>query len=250
MSRTALSLNTKIPPPGQAFICKDLKTNMLIRCASVAHRDILKLGKRRIPHLRDTSNDPSAFWIKFGSHNNKIKVVKILCGAEHKRPLSEDQRFLWLDCSLSEARKKHMSYLEPGYKANAGLLDRIFAGDVSKKDLETSTSQPATMKKHEKSGKRMGRPLGSKNRKVVKQEVPALPISELTMRNPENIPVAPTLAPRLAEALAKETQVAEMTLKHPITVSPEQKVKLEAIQKDFDEQVRKLMTEEAQPQAT
>jgi hypothetical protein len=39
-------------------------------------------------------------------------------------------------------------------------------------------------------------------------------------------------------------------LKHPITVSPEQKVKLEAIQKDFDEQVRKLMTEEAQPQAT
>ena len=93
----------------------------------------------------------------------------------------------------------------------------------------------------------MGRPPGSKNRVKV-QEVPTVPIAELTIRHPDTIPQGPTLAPALADVLAKEAQVAEMTLKHPIvSVSPEQKVKLEAIQKDFDEQVRKLLAEEVAP---
>ena len=244
MSRNSINTCVQIPLPGTNFLLRDMKTKNFIKASSVAHRDMKILGKTKIKHIRDISGAPANFACKIGSHNTKIRIIKILVGEEQSKAIDESGRFEYVPMSIRQAKRKHIHYLDPGLVSNKGMLDDIFGYRLNRPS--PSRDVPTKMK----SGKRMGRPLGSKNRKVVKQEVPALPISELTMRNPENIPVAPTLAPRLAEALAKETQVAEMTLKHPITVSPEQKVKLEAIQKDFDEQVRKLLAEEPQPQAT
>lgn len=114
--RTATPLNiSEQPGTGLAYIIRDLKTDNLVRCATAAHRDILRRGSK-IKSLRAFSGEEPYFIAKIGSLRSKFTVLKFLCGAHHKKCLDESGRYEWTGITLDEAKKKNLEFAAPGRK--------------------------------------------------------------------------------------------------------------------------------------
>lgn len=116
--RTATPLNiTEQPGTGLAYVIRDLKTNTLVRCATAAHRDLLRRGSK-IRSLRAFSGEEPYFIAKIGSLRSKFTVLKFLCGAHHDKCLDETGRYEWTGITLSEAKKKKLEFDSPGRATN------------------------------------------------------------------------------------------------------------------------------------
>lgn len=114
--RTATPLNiSEQPGTGLAYIIRDLKTNTLVRCATAAHRDLLRRGSK-IRSLRAFSGEEPYFIAKIGSLRTKFTVLKFLCGAHHEKCLDETGRYEWTGMSLDDAKKKNLEFIAPGRK--------------------------------------------------------------------------------------------------------------------------------------
>jgi len=112
--RTATPLNiSEQPGTGMAYVIRDLKTNTLIRCATAAHRDLLRRGSK-IRSLRAFSGEEPYFIVKIGSLRTKFTVLKFLCGAQHDKCLDESGRYEWTGITLDEAKRKNLEYDAPG----------------------------------------------------------------------------------------------------------------------------------------
>lgn len=116
--RTATPLNiTEQPGTGLAYVIRDLKTDKLVRCATAAHRDLLRRGSK-IRSLRAFSGEEPYFIAKIGSLRTKFTVLKFLCGAHHDKCLDETGRYEWTGITLSEAKKRKLEFDSPGRNTN------------------------------------------------------------------------------------------------------------------------------------
>lgn len=112
--RTATPLNiSEQPGTGLAYVIRDTKTNKLIRCATAAHRDLLRRGSK-IRSLRAFSGEEPYFIVKIGSLRTKFTVLKFLCGAHHDKCLDETGRYEWTGITLDEAKKRKLDFESPG----------------------------------------------------------------------------------------------------------------------------------------
>jgi hypothetical protein len=96
-----------------AYVVRDLKTNTLVRCATAAHRDLLRRGSK-IRSLRAFSGEEPYFIAKIGSLRTKFEVLKFLCGAHHDKCLDESGRYEWTGVTVGEAQKKKLQFIAPG----------------------------------------------------------------------------------------------------------------------------------------
>lgn len=112
--RTATPLNiSEQPGTGLAYVIRDTKTNKLVRCATAAHRDLLRRGSK-IRSLRAFSGDEPYFIVKIGSLRTKFTILKFLCGAKHDKCMDESGRYEWTGITLAEAKKKKLEFEAPG----------------------------------------------------------------------------------------------------------------------------------------
>ena len=112
MSRTAIETNLKTPIlPGCGYILKDRKSNRLYQCSTIAHRDLLL--HKRLGHMRQLSSDKPWFYIKIGAHLSRIKFLKVFCGADRPKPLTEDGKFEFMPIPVKKAIKMKMRFIKP-----------------------------------------------------------------------------------------------------------------------------------------
>ena len=251
MSRNSTHTIVRIPSPGTNFILRDSKTNAYIKASAVAHRDVVKLGKMRVKHIRNISGDSPNFSCKIGSHNTKMKIIKILVGEDQKKPMDESQRFEYIPLSIRQAKRRKMFFLDPGLVRNKGMLQEIMDGTIGK----SSPSRDVQPKMKIKS-KHMGRPVGSRNKSTIEKErleqekkqiEAASSVSEITMKTGNEVPAPPAVASHPPLTLSegsisnKPQEVSEitLTLKKGSTVAE--------LQSDFEAAVAKLAAIEKEP---
>jgi hypothetical protein len=115
IGRPTTPLNCEQPRVGCAFIIKNLKTKENVKCATASQRDTERRGSK-IKVLRAFSGDEPFFMVKVGSLHTEIKVLKFLCGAQHRKCLDTTGEFLWTGITWKDAIKQGMEFSQPNLK--------------------------------------------------------------------------------------------------------------------------------------
>lgn len=147
MGRTPIPLNiNERPGTGMSYIIRNIKTGILFRCATAAHRD-LRRKEFGIDSLGAYSVQEPYFTVKLGSIKTGMNALRFLCGAHHSKCLDEKGEYEWTGISLEKAKKDGLDFYDPYDridKINKISTDKgkqkIKSGDISTKSKRNKSN--------------------------------------------------------------------------------------------------------------